>query len=1434
MRPRRRSVLILAVVLVALAATPLGHIALADGPSGPAPVADMSAIPTTGIAPLPVSFDGSSSTDPHGTITSWDLNFGDASSDATGSGRPPADISHTYAVAGTYTAKLSVTAHDGVTGTALASVVVSAPQPVPPTAQLAVAPGSGAAPLPVSFDGSSTTDPHRIITSWDLNFGDATSDARGSGRPPAGITQSYAAAGTYTATLSLIDSRGHSGASRALVLVTPAPPVASMQPTPVDSGAQGIHKIKHVTKTMPENRSFDSTGQSGRASAQVVGTLTPPTAQLAVAPGSGAAPLPVTFDGSSSTDPDGTITSWDLNFGDATSDATGSGQPPAGITHTYTAAGTYTATLSVIDSNGQSGTSSALVLVTPALPVASLQPTPVDSGAQGIHKIKHVIMIMQENRSFDSYFGTYPGADGIPMQNGVPTVCVPDPKAGTCVAPYHDTSVVNTGGPHGVNDSNADIDNGKMDGFIAQAESQALTSPHGQTDVMGYHTAAEIPNYWDYAEQFVLSDNMFETNKGYSLPSHLGLVSLWAASCSQASNPMSCVSNDNQANTNEFPWTDLTWLLHGAGVSWQYFVGTGAQPDCGDSAATCEATSLNPAQEGIWNPLPGFDDVSQDGQLGNVVSTAQFYPEARNGTLPSVSWVVPSAAVSEHPDNSIEAGQAYVTGLINSVMEGPDWDSTAIFLSWDDWGGFYDNVAPTTVDALGYGLRVPAIIISPYAISAKIDHQVLSFDAFAKFIEDDFLGGQRIDPATDGRPDSRPDVRENEPQLGDLQNDFNFNQTPLPPLVLNSGPPWGPATGSSRVSGTSGGAAPLTLNFDGSGSSDYGGSIASWDLSFGDGSADATGTGPPPATLAHTYTSPGTFTASLTIVNQAGGTATATTSVEVTPPPPVPTLTASPPGGNAPVNNATFDGSGTTDPDGTITSWSLSFGDGSPPVTGAGPPPSPTAVHSFPQAGDYGATLPVTDSHGVSAVAPFTFIVQPTVSVTPNVAPPASKVAVSGTGFQANEVVALDLNGQPWGSATADGTGRFSGAFLSVPGGVQPGSSLINAVGRMSGITATQTLHVSANWEFRYSASGGSYNPYENTIGVGNVGTLVPAPWQGNATKAINSSPASVNGIVFAGSNDGRLYEWNSTNYEQVRTLPSTGPVGAIDSSPFILGGNVYVGSQNGKLYGFPDNCTPPSIDLPTGCNATLTVGSLGRIESSPVGSGTTLYVGSDNENLYAISTSSKKVLWSTVLYAPVTSSPALSGSTVVVGSGNRVFGLNSSTGAIRWTGKTGGTVSSSPAIVGGTVYVGSQDGKLYAFPLNCTPACAPRWTVTTGGPIESSPAVAYGNVYVGSDDGNLYAYELSNHALLWTMPTGGSVKSSPAVANGVIYVGTNDAKLYAASATGCGGPTTCAPLWTSSATGGPITSSPAIANGQVYVGSSDGHLYVYVLGAPG
>jgi phospholipase C len=289
------------------------------------------------------------------------------------------------------------------------------------------------------------------------------------------------------------------------------------------------------------------------------------------------------------------------------------------------------------------------------------------------------------------------------------------------------------------------------------------------------------------------------------------MVSEWSAFCTNPLQPFSChseVQNPNPDSTLEasdfgtpddgqlhYAWTDMTWLLHRQNVSWGYYVFQGSEPDCEDDAAmSCAPVQQGPTTPGIWNPLPSFTDVSQDGQLGNIQSLSSFFTAARNGTLPAVSWIDPNGTVSEHPPALVSAGQTYVTGLINAIMQSPDWNSTAIFLSWDDWGGFYDHVVPPVVDQQGYGLRVPGIVISPYAKQGFIDHQTLSHDAYNKFIEDDFLDRARLDPATDGRPDPRPDVRENNPILGDLTADFNFNQTPRPPLILPVHPVPGPAS----------------------------------------------------------------------------------------------------------------------------------------------------------------------------------------------------------------------------------------------------------------------------------------------------------------------------------------------------------------------------------------------------------------------------------------------------------------------------------------------------------------------------------------------------------------------------------------------------------------------------------------------------------------
>jgi phospholipase C len=213
----------------------------------------------------------------------------------------------------------------------------------------------------------------------------------------------------------------------------------------------------------------------------------------------------------------------------------------------------------------------ALLLVTAGLTTAHAASTAVavlKARAQvpDISKIEHVVFIVQENRSFDQYFGMYPGAEGFTLDgNGRPKECVPDPATGGCVKPFHDPADRNHGGPHGAVSAIADINGGAMDGFVAQSEVACQLNPScrgsgGQ--VMGYKLRSDIPDYWAYADNFVLQDHMFEPLTSWSLPTHLAMVSGWSARCDTPGDPMSCrneqqyVAGSPTGGTATFAWTE--------------------------------------------------------------------------------------------------------------------------------------------------------------------------------------------------------------------------------------------------------------------------------------------------------------------------------------------------------------------------------------------------------------------------------------------------------------------------------------------------------------------------------------------------------------------------------------------------------------------------------------------------------------------------------------------------------------------------------------------------------------------------------------------------------------------------------------------------------------------------------------------------------------
>jgi phospholipase C len=181
----------------------------------------------------------------------------------------------------------------------------------------------------------------------------------------------------------------------------------------------------------------------------------------------------------------------------------------------------------------------------------------------------------------------------------------------------------------------------------------------------------------------------------------------------------------------------------------------------------------------FWNPLPAFPVVKNDPvQFARLTDATQFYADVQNGALPQVSWIIPNSTLSEHPPASVATGMNYVTSLVNAVMNSPEWNSTAIFIAWDDWGGFYDHVDPPKVDQYGLGIRVPGLVISPYARQGYVDHKTYSFESWLRLVEERF----GFTPMT-GRDNT----------ANDMADAFDFTQQPRTPVAMNpNGSPYPP------------------------------------------------------------------------------------------------------------------------------------------------------------------------------------------------------------------------------------------------------------------------------------------------------------------------------------------------------------------------------------------------------------------------------------------------------------------------------------------------------------------------------------------------------------------------------------------------------------------------------------------------------------------
>jgi len=388
----------------------------------------------------------------------------------------------------------------------------------------------------------------------------------------------------------------------------------------------------------------------------------------------------------------------------------------------------------------KSATSGAVLLFVTCMIAVSALPRPASAATSGF-PIKHVVVIVEENHTFDNYFGTYPGVNGLANAAAMPDA----PDGSSSVKPYPLTTPVLTSN---LNNSwtaaHKAYDGGKMDGFIS--------AQGGSNVTMGYYDYHLIPYYWDYASQFVLMDDFFTSVMGPSLPNHVYLVAGQSGGLVVDSRYGGFNYTSPDVNDSTFYFPSIVSELQAANVTWRYYAGFFGE--------------LN-----NWNPLPAFASVQDSKSLmSNVVEADQFASDVKDNKLPSVSWLMPEDdSVSEEPPANVTLGEQTTVAQIDAVMSSPYWNSTAIFLTWDDWGGFYDHVPPPMVDGYGYGFRVPCIIISPYAKQGFVDNTQGDFTSTLKFIETVF---------------NLPSLATRDAQANNLLEAFDFQQSPRSPLVL--------------------------------------------------------------------------------------------------------------------------------------------------------------------------------------------------------------------------------------------------------------------------------------------------------------------------------------------------------------------------------------------------------------------------------------------------------------------------------------------------------------------------------------------------------------------------------------------------------------------------------------------------------------------------
>ena len=348
--------------------------------------------------------------------------------------------------------------------------------------------------------------------------------------------------------------------------------------------------------------------------------------------------------------------------------------------------------------------------------------------------IKHIVIVLMENHAYDDLFGTYCTAAGAycPMAaDGIPAgTCVPyNPANGSipCIRPFAFTerNLSTPDQPHEWVSTIDSINGGAMNGFYL-AEHNGLVP-------FGHYDGSTVPIYWDLAEEYGLSDDFFSSALSYSLPNHWYLL---AGQAPQLAINVSSLDTVSERHTylNESNATETVEDLLNAtpSVSWKYFDWSLASYH---TAINMKPGVIQGSAYDYWNPLAAKYESYTEWYVSHFVPRSEFINDSRNGSLPDISWVIPDYTFSDHPPANLTRGQEFVASVVDSVEESPEWNSTAIFLSWDDYGGFYDHVAPPRIDPLGLSLRVPLIVISPYTPQGFVFHGLEYFESLLHFVE---------------------------------------------------------------------------------------------------------------------------------------------------------------------------------------------------------------------------------------------------------------------------------------------------------------------------------------------------------------------------------------------------------------------------------------------------------------------------------------------------------------------------------------------------------------------------------------------------------------------------------------------------------------------------------------------------------------------------